>query len=620
MSDPPSDDALGSSSPASKDSELHIDHSVKADPLQDVPLASRPPNPYRITTTAPGPPVPHTNSNHDTMPRDLNTTETSDSQHKEEPSTPLPVEIPPRGESLPLPIIRNTRRSARRQFLQIFVLSYAAFQTINALGVLLRARKTTRTIRRALSVFFRAILRPNKSSLKSSTFFAAFPSFYRLLALRQNASDPTFLATALPIIVLGPLANLLPANLVTQINLYTLCAAGHASAIVLDARVRKGLAKWRDNAVKRGRDDDKVYVPYFMKSNGPSKVADRHFGFLDQQEARSIRAASFRVAEQCWDALSKGGGWWLFPLTQGLLLDTAVFESDCFPRSYRNVIVARSKRYLPSADSLGIPHESSLATALPAPSTLLTLLPQFTLPPLPHPRLPLVESSDPASLLTSHVLNTQYAPFLPLMQFAAPGHTRAMCATLHPLETSCTRNFIGSVCESAPSAFALVGGYSGAMMLARFKALRQDPRAALIKWLKGSIRGAAFVTLSISNAWAWVCVFQRLLSPGTLTRPRFGLGGMLAGLWIFLVPAARRLELGLYSVRLSMATLWKIGVKKGWWRSRSRLGFAPFALGLAILVHLKRRRLAPMQGWVGKGVTWLDAEWERKVEAESKRE
>lgn len=134
----------------------------------------------------------------------------------------------------------------------------------------------------------------------------------------------------------------------------------------------------------------------------------------------------------------------------------------------------RSKRYLPSADGLGLPHGSTLATSLPPPQTLLTLLPLFTLPPLPHPAFPLPESPTPSSLLTSHIINTQYAPFLPLIQLAAPGHTRAMCATLHPLEPSCIVNFVGSVRESAPSAFALVGGYSAAMMLARFKSLKQE--------------------------------------------------------------------------------------------------------------------------------------------------
>lgn len=52
---------------------------------------------------------------------------------------------------------------------------------------------------------------------------------------------------------------------------------------------------------------------------------------------------------------------------------------------------------------------------------------------------------------------------------------------------------------------------------------------------------------------------------------------------------------------------------------RRRLGFAPFALALAILVHIKRQRLAPMEGWVGKGVTWLDADYDRsqKIKSES---
>lgn len=48
-----------------------------------------------------------------------------------------------------------------------------------------------------------------------------------------------------------------------------------------------------------------------------------------------------------------------------------------------------------------------------------------------------------------------------------------------------------------------------------------------------------------------------------------------------------------------------------------RLGFAPFALALAVLLHIKRQRLAPLEGWVGKGVTWLDADYER---SESKSE
>jgi hypothetical protein len=42
------------------------------------------------------------------------------------------------------------------------------------------------------------------------------------------------------------------------------------------------------------------------------------------------------------NALRAGGSWWLFPLSQGWLLYTAVFEGDCFPTSYKNVIVSVS--------------------------------------------------------------------------------------------------------------------------------------------------------------------------------------------------------------------------------------------------------------------------------------
>lgn len=92
------------------------------------------------------------------------------------------------------------------------------------------------------------------------------------------------------------------------------------------------------------------------------------------------------------------------------------------------------------------------------------------MPPAPHPSFPL----DSGSLLESHTTETQYAPFLPLMRLAQPGHTKAICAALHPMEPSCTVNFLASVRESIGSAFALVGGYSGLMMLLRFKKLKQE--------------------------------------------------------------------------------------------------------------------------------------------------
>lgn len=103
----------------------------------------------------------------------------------------------------------------------------------------------------------------------------------------------------------------------------------------------------------------------------------------------------------------------------------------------------------------------------------MALLPLFTLPPSPHPSFPL-DPGTSASLFTSHTLESQYAPFLPIMQLAQAGHTKAMCATLHPMESSCAVNFAQSVRESMGSALALVGGYSGLMMLLRFRKLKAE--------------------------------------------------------------------------------------------------------------------------------------------------
>lgn len=103
------------------------------------------------------------------------------------------------------------------------------------------------------------------------------------------------------------------------------------------------------NANKKKRSP---YVPYYMKpsTQEAAESVDKHFSFLDDTVDSSpldsarhlISSTSLTAAQLFWKAISSGGGWWLFPLTQGLLLDTAVFEGDCFPASYKNVIVAVS--------------------------------------------------------------------------------------------------------------------------------------------------------------------------------------------------------------------------------------------------------------------------------------
>ena len=211
------------------------------------------------------------------------------------------------------------------------------------------------------------MVRIERTNIKSSIFFSAYPALYRLLThrsplIRQSTSSDgkahttrTILLNTAPVLLLGPLANLLPDNIITQLNLYTICAAGLACARVLDTRVRTGLEQWETTVDARGssarygnpRTKRSGYVPYYMDSRPGS--TDKHFGFLDDtSRLHSVRgrisSTALVVAKGFWTALSSGGGWWLFPLTQGLLLDTAVFDGDCFPASYKGVIVSVSPR------------------------------------------------------------------------------------------------------------------------------------------------------------------------------------------------------------------------------------------------------------------------------------
>jgi hypothetical protein len=83
-------------------------------------------------------------------------------------------------------------------------------------------------------------------------------------------------------LALLPLVLLLPSNIVSQLNLYSI------SAVLL------ALVRLADSQGKLER------VPSWLK---------------------------------------KGGGWWLFPLTQAWLLHLSVFEPYAFPETYRKIIV-----------------------------------------------------------------------------------------------------------------------------------------------------------------------------------------------------------------------------------------------------------------------------------------
>lgn len=73
------------------------------------------------------------------------------------------------------------------------------------------------------------------------------------------------------------------------------------------------------------------------------------------------------------------------------------------------------------------------------------------------------------------------------------------------------------------------------------------------------------ITGMVGTAWGSVCLLQQFLPRTVLPTQRFFFGGFLAGLWAFLERKKGRSNF-LYAARLSIDSLWKVGVKHGWWR------------------------------------------------------
>jgi hypothetical protein len=79
------------------------------------------------------------------------------------------------------------------------------------------------------------------------------------------------------------------------------------------------------------------------------------------------------------------------------------------------------------------------------------------------------------------------------------------------------------------------------------------------------LRYTTFTSGAIGTSWASICFFQSLLPRHVLPTQRYFLGGMLGGLWGFVVRRQARAEF-LYSARTSIDSLWKVGRKRGWWK------------------------------------------------------
>lgn len=153
----------------------------------------------------------------------------------------------------------------------------------------------------------------------------------------------------------------------------------------------------------------------------------------------------------------------------------------------------------------------------------------------------------------------------PITSPAHPAIKNLSCALLHPHDPSCARTYITYYIQAFPAVARFFTIIFSVLSLARYKAFVDAPFAALNRLAKSILRMSLFVTGAIGTSWASVCLFQQYLPRGFLPTQRFFLGGFLGGLWAFLERQNGRTTF-LYSVRLSIDSFWKVGIKHGWWK------------------------------------------------------
>ncbi|KAI0129813.1 hypothetical protein BJ170DRAFT_617682 [Xylariales sp. AK1849] len=287
------------------------------------------------------------------------------------------------------------------------------------------------------------------------------------------------------------------------------------------------------------------------------------------------------------------GSWMLQPFAFGQLLDAAVFDADCSPVQYVDLIWKSTTTYLHSA-----PRNLPAGVKWPGPWDVAGSLGQMA-------RLNWPPFISPTLFLAQKTLTPSLTSIAPLTAQAHPLITALSCATLHPSDPSCVRTYVSFWIRSFPRMGRFFILFYSVLLLPKYKALYNAPLTVLTTLLSRTLRLSTFATGAISTAWASICFFQAWFPRTLLPTQRFFLGGFLAGLWGFVERKQGR-GIFLSSARMSVDSLWKVGVKRRWWKAMKGGDVWVFVLALAVTGAVyERDARAIREGSWRKGVSWV---------------
>ncbi|KAF2852862.1 hypothetical protein T440DRAFT_466436 [Plenodomus tracheiphilus IPT5] len=294
------------------------------------------------------------------------------------------------------------------------------------------------------------------------------------------------------------------------------------------------------------------------------------------------------------------GSWMLMPVACGQLLHAFVFDRDCFPAGIGNYIMGNSPEYIQTRPADYPGHLEWPGTYDIVDS--LAVISKQRWPPFVSPIL--FPSSDtlPKNLTSIAAITSP----------AHPAIKSLSCALLHPQDPSCLRTYVQYWIQAFPKVARFFTLFFAVMSIAKYKAFMNSPVNALNGLAKKILRMSLFISGSIGTSWGSICLFQNFFPRSLLPTQRWFLGGFIGGLWSYLERKGGRSNF-LYCSRMSIDSLWKVGVKRGWWTGLKNGDVLLFVLSLAtvnVLYEIAPRSVNSGVARKGLGVLrgegWVD--------------
>ncbi|EMD89067.1 hypothetical protein COCC4DRAFT_72299 [Bipolaris maydis ATCC 48331] len=311
------------------------------------------------------------------------------------------------------------------------------------------------------------------------------------------------------------------------------------------------------------------------------------------------------------------GSWMLMPVACGQLLHAFVFDRDCFPSGFGEHILRNSPEYIQKR-----PADYPKSAPWPGTFDIVDSLAEIS-----RQRWPPFIS--PILFPDTETLPKRLGSISPITSSAHPAIKSLSCALLHPQDPSCLRTYIQYWIQAFPKIARLFTIFFATLSIRKYKAFLSSPLASLNTLAKSILRMSIFLSGAIGTSWGSICLFTNFLPRSFLATQRWFLSGVLGGMWGFLGRRNGRMNF-LYTARMSLDSLWKVGVKHGWWTGVKNGDVLLFVASLALVNTLyevsprsvnsgvARKGLGVLrgEGWVDRAVVGRDENEKKKKREE----